>query len=297
MVTLDRVAQLISDSERDRRVALTKRFPFLLKYVLGVKRFFIKAYYTYHPLYKITYDKSLPGVKRWFCLSSHSSPLYRKFNARELDEGKIKNIEIAIKKLDGVVIEPGQIFSFWKYVGRTNLEDGYYKGIVLSDGTLKEEYGGGLCQLSNLIAYMFACSLCEFVERRHHSRDVFPDSGRAIPFASGATVFYHLIDLKVKNTYTFPIRLSLRMTKTQLRGSLSSPFPCKSIIKIREEESGFFKSLYSGELYRYNKLYRVVYEKNSKSTERRITHKELLWENFAKVMYAERDITNTILSV
>jgi len=150
--------------------------------------------------------------------------------------------------------------------------------------------GGGLCQLSNLIAYMFACSECVFIERKHHSKDVFPDNNRTVPFASGATIFFNLIDLKIKNPYPFPIKLNLRTTDTQLRGSLDSPVSLDYFIKLEEKESFFIKSKQTNKLYRCNVLNRVFYEKNTKNKIR----EETLWTNTAEVMYEESDVKKEI---
>jgi len=229
--------------------------------------------------------------EKWFQIVEHSSPLYRKYNKKELDDGKVENIKIAIKSLDGIIIPPGKTFSFWKHVGRSSSKRGFKKGLVLSAGQLKEDIGGGLCQLSNLIAYMFACSDSVFVERKHHSRDVFPDYNRVIPFASGATIFFNLIDLKVKNVYPFPVKLNLRTTDTQLRGSLLVPVPLDYFVKLEEKESYFIKSSKTGNLYRCNKLNRVFYKKITKEK----IKEESLWLNVAQVMYDEENIKKEII--
>ncbi|MBP6949025.1 MAG: VanW family protein [Candidatus Pacebacteria bacterium] len=287
------VKKLILNIESDKRVAFTKKYPFLLFPVIEMKRFYKKVNYTYPNSYNLKHTK-VSVDQKWFHITDHSSPLYRKYNKRELDDGKIKNIKIAIQKIDGLILEPNQIFSFWKHVGRTSKNRGFLKGIVLSDGNLKEDFGGGLCQLSNLIAYMFACSECTFIERKHHSRDVFPDSGRNIPFASGATVFYNLIDLKIKNTYNFPIRINIRTTDTQLRGSLSSPKQLDYEVKLEEKNTGFFRSSRTNLVYRYNQLLRVFYKKGNSKLEKEKIKEVLLWENIAKVIYKSSEIKKNI---
>ena len=234
-------------------------------------------YYTLHPQFNTDHSHT----SSWYHLTEHSSPLYRKYNKRELDEGKIENINLAIKHLNNIVIPPGKVFSFWKHVGRSSAKRGFKQGLLLSNGRLKEGVGGGLCQLSNLIAYMFACTECEFVERKHHSKDVFPDSGRTVPFASGATVFFNLIDLQIKNNYPFPIRITLRTTDTQLRGSIDAPLPLAHTVKLEEHESQFITSPDTQKLYRCNTLYRVWYTKQTKT----YIKKEPLWSNIAEVMY------------
>ena len=120
------VKKLILSIENNKRVAVTKKYPFLLFPVIEMKRFYKKVNYTYPNSYNLKHTKASVDQK-WFHITEHSSPLYRKYNKRELDDGKIKNIKIAIQKLDGLIIEPKQIFSFWKYVGRTNKSRGFSK--------------------------------------------------------------------------------------------------------------------------------------------------------------------------
>jgi len=277
----------INKLEQTRRIALTSKYPQLLPFILEFKRVICSMRYNFDSRFRTKKSKDL----EWFHLVEHSSPLYRRYNKRELDEGKVENIKIAIQSLNDVVIPPGKTFSFWKHVGRSSRKRGFKNGLVLSGGQLKEDIGGGLCQLSNLIAYMFACTECAFVERKHHSRDVFPDYNRTIPFASGATIFFNLIDLKVKNNYSFPIKLTLRTTDTQLRGSLSSPFSLDYFVKLEEKESFFIKSKKTNNLYRCNRLHRVFYEKNTKKKMKETS----LWLNTAQVMYDEKSVKQEIL--
>jgi len=291
---ISHVTSLIQKTEDDNRIAFTKRFPYLLTPVLEMKRLRNRLNYTYKKEFNYT-PGSHDGTRTWFNLTEHSSPLYRKYNSHDLDKNKIHNIALAIQKLNGIIIEPGQVFSFWKHVGRTSEKHGYKKGLVISDGMLQEDYGGGLCQLSNLLAYMFACTDCTFIERKHHSRDVFPDNGRSVPFASGATIFYNLIDLKVKNTSSQAIQIELHITETQLRGSLSSPEKIPYTISLRETYSGFFKSRKTGTVYRFNQLYRVRYIKGRQIKE--ILDKTFLFENLAKVIYPENAIKEHITIV
>lgn len=283
------ISQKIKQIESKKRVAFTKKYPIFLPFILKIKRIYNYVKYTYN--YKYVFSSYTE--EKMNNLVTHASPLYRKYNKEELDKGKIENIKIAIKNLDGLVIPPGKIFSFWKFIKQPSIERGFKKGLILSDGSLKEDIGGGLCQLSNLFAYMFACTECKFIERKHHSKDVFPDSGRTVPFASGATVFFNLIDLKVKNTYPFPIKINIRVTDTQLRGSISAPIQLDYYIKLEQKIHGFVRSVKTGKIYRYNELVRTFYKKHSKEK----IKEEILWHNVADVMYDEKQIVCNIESL
>jgi len=100
----------IKKIENDNRIALTSKHPALLPFVLETRRATRLLFYNFHPKFKT----ANPKISSWFHLTEHSSPLYRKYNKRELDEGKIENIKIAISSLKETIIPPGKVFSFWK---------------------------------------------------------------------------------------------------------------------------------------------------------------------------------------
>lgn len=127
----------------------------------------------------------------------HQSLLRRKLGTSDpqLQENKITNLRLSIRAMDGIVIRPGETFSFWRLVGRTTVRKGYLEGLQLSKGGVRTGVGGGLCQLANLLNWMALHSPLEVVERHHHSFDPFPDEQRVLPFGSGASVFFNYIDL------------------------------------------------------------------------------------------------------
>jgi vancomycin resistance protein VanW len=91
-----------------------------------------------------------------FSCFSHKSILLRKLKDVDmwLQYNKIINLKLAVKKLNGIIIRPGEIFSYWKLIGKPSERKGYVKGMVLENGAIRAETGGGLCQLSNLIFWM-----------------------------------------------------------------------------------------------------------------------------------------------
>ena len=128
-----------------------------------------------------------------------------------LQHNKVTNLRLAIERIDGVLIRPGETFSIWRMVGRPTAAKGYLEGLVLSNGKIEKGIGGGLCQLGNLLYWMALHSPFTVAERYRHGYDVFPDLNRSIPFACGATLAYNYIDLQLRNDTrdTFQIRLWL----------------------------------------------------------------------------------------
>ena len=59
----------------------------------------------------------------------------------QLQINKAKNLEIASKKIDGIVIQPGEVFSLWNLVGKTSKRKGYLEGLTVSDSELGKGRG------------------------------------------------------------------------------------------------------------------------------------------------------------
>jgi len=107
----------------------------------------------------------------------HQSLLRRRLGNSDpqLQENKITNLNIACPMIDGVLIKPGETFSFWRLVGEATEQKGYAVGMQLSRGEVVRGVGGGLCQLANLLYWMALHTPLRVAERHHHSFDPFPD--------------------------------------------------------------------------------------------------------------------------
>ena len=257
------------------RKALSFQYPIIMPYVVGIRRFVNN----FRNSTNLTLSKKKNSVFFPSVIARHSSPLFRKLGETDprLHEGKIKNLEIAIASLNGVVIKPNETFSFWNIVGAPGAKKGYVKGMLLSGGKVVEGIGGGLCQLSNLLYWLFLHTPIKITERQHHSIDVFPDSGRTIPFGAGATIYYNLIDLKVKNTSEFPIQLKLWLSEGQLKGQILSTHPIKEKYHLEEKEHHFIQTMNG--TYRYNEIWR------STLIEGKVINEEKIMTNCAPIMY------------
>ncbi|WP_420112776.1 VanW family protein [Pseudactinotalea sp.] len=157
-------------------------------------------------------------------VAQHASPTRRVLAGVDaaLQVSKETNLALAADRLDGRVLRPGQRLSFWFQVGRPTARRGYLPGVVLSQGRVISGVGGGLCQLTNLLYWMTLHTPLTVVERWRHSYDVFPDSGRTLPFASGATCAWPSLDLQIENRTAHAFRLSVAVVDQELRGSWSS---------------------------------------------------------------------------
>lgn len=128
-----------------------------------------------------------------------------------LTAGKVHNIRLALRAIDGIEVAAGETFSFWKQVGRPSRVRGFVKGRELREGCLIASPGGGLCQLSNALYEAALGAGFEIVERHAHSRLV-PGSRAAL--GRDATVFWNYVDLRFRAAQAF--RIEARLTSDAL---------------------------------------------------------------------------------
>ncbi|MGZ9586083.1 VanW family protein [Paenibacillus marinisediminis] len=215
-------------------------------------------------------------------IAEHSTPLYRELHEvdRSVQEAKVHNLRIAVERLNGIVLEPGEVFSYWRLIGKPTKRKGYQPGMILYCGQMKLGIGGGLCQLSNLIYWITLHSPLEVVERYRHSYDVFPDANRTQPFGSGATCAYNYLDLMIRNSTKERYQLVLKVGETHLQGEWRSTAAPRYHYKIEERNHRMTLEPWGGHM-RHNELYRQVY-----SLDGTWLRDESIADNHALMMYA-----------
>ena len=211
----------------------------------------------------------------------HQSKLLRRLKDVDmyLQHNKIVNLRIAIKPINGIIIQPGETFSLWKLVGRTTKRKGYLEGMTLSNGQVTKGIGGGLCQLGNLIYWMALHSPLEVTKRWRHSYDVFPDVNRKVPFGAGATLSYNYIDLALKNNTNVPIQLNVWLDKTHLHGEFRSAVEFNKQYEVFERNHKFELQWWGG-YTRHNEIWRTISDQTTNEVK-----EELVTENHAVMMY------------
>lgn len=221
-------------------------------------------------------DKPLPFVH-----SSHHTPLLRKLKDVEMQYqyNKITNLKLAVARLDGVVLQPGETLSYWRSIGRPTYRKGYLDGMILKGGAVRYGCGGGLCQLSNLIFWMALHTPLEVIERHRHGYDVFPDTNRTQPFGSGATCFYPHGDLMIYNPTDHPFQLCLHVGERELEGEWRSDQRAEFRYKIVERGHEMRHEWWGG-CSRHNQLYRQVF-----TLDGTLVEEQLMVENHVMMMY------------
>ncbi len=219
---------------------------------------------------------------------SHKSLMRRKLGNTEmqLQENKVVNLNIAAPKVTGVLIAPGETFSFWKLVGSYSEKKGYKEGLTISNGNTSQGIGGGLCQFTNLIHWLVLHAPLEIVEHHHHGgMDLFPDFGRQIPFGTGTSVVYNYLDYRFKNNTDKIFQLIVYTTDEYLCGELRCSAGLGIKYHIKSENERFVKT--DDVVYRKGEVYRECIDKLTGN----IISRELIKSNCAKVMYDTSNLT------
>ena len=120
-------------------------------------------------------------------------------------EGRNRNIELGIERIDGVTIAPGEEFSFAKALGSIAIEDGFSEEKVFLNGEVIKGLGGGLCQVSTTLFRSVIDAGLPVTDRTNHSYTVpFYDVGLDATYAEKGP------DLKFVNDTSSPITIKGR---------------------------------------------------------------------------------------
>lgn len=121
-------------------------------------------------------------------------------------EQRRSNLRLATSILNEYILYPGETISFNETVGERTEEAGFLPAPAYVDGDVKDELGGGVCQVSSTLYAATAFAFLETVERECHFFPVnymqmgtdatvtIPDGGRAV-------------DFKFKNNKSYPIKI------------------------------------------------------------------------------------------
>jgi len=238
------------------------------------------------------YLKWLSGKRRFAKIRSetplgyraykHQSVLIRRLGETDLtlQYNKVENLKLAVQKINGILIRPGETFSYCKSVGCATRRKGYLDGMLLLNGEARAGIGGGTCQIANLIHWLCLHSPLTVTERHHHDFDPFPDDGRVVPFGSGATIFYNYVDYQFTNDTDRVFQLLFWFDAKCINGDLRVDEELPYKYHVYEKDHRFVKA--GDSYYRRNELWRDKYYKRGSGD---MLESELLQRNNSLVKY------------
>lgn len=117
------------------------------------------------------------------------------------------NLRLAASKIDGMILMPGESFSYNDVVGERTVSAGYKNAAIYINGEVEDGLAGGICQISSTLYDAVVYSNLEVTERHNHAR---------VPSYLGAgkdaTVYWGSKDFKFKNNRNYPIKISITVS-------------------------------------------------------------------------------------
>lgn len=167
------------------------------------------------------------------------------------DENRNNNLRRACESMNGLILQPGEVFSYNDTLGPRTKDNGYLPAGAYSGWVLVQSYGGGICQGSSTIYCAALYADLEIVLRKNHGYTVsYIDPGL------DATVNWGGPDFQFRNSTHFPIKIAAEVSDGHVKVSILGTEERDYYIKM-ESESGW-----SGG-YIYARSYKCKYDRET----------------------------------
>jgi len=156
------------------------------------------------------------------------------------DENRNNNLRVACKSLNGVVLQPGETFSYNETLGQRTKENGYLRAGAYSGWELVQSYGGGICQVSSTVYCATLYADLEIVHRVNHGMKV----GYMEP-GLDATVSWWGPDFQFRNNTHFPIKLAAEVSDDHVKITILGTEERDYYVEMETESSVWDNVLYA----------------------------------------------------
>ena len=221
------------------------------------------------------------GAEYWGMKEEGLPPERMRALYRRMQEcGKKTALEVvAYTEAEGLLLRPGEVFSFWHTVGKVTRRKGYREGRVIVRNHLTADIGGGVWNLSHPPHVLVLHSPLPVAGFPSHSDALAPDEGPRVPFSAGTSVCYNYVDFRFRNDTDQTVQLMAWCEEEELYVQLRSERPFPWAYEIVEEDHHFQKE--GADYYRVSKIYRRVTERATG----RLVRKDLILDNHSQVMF------------
>lgn len=263
---------------------ITQKFPFLLPLRVAQRKAF---FYTGMRFDGRIYAKTIHELFLTHNLFSANSGLYNTNTGFDMvyQENKVFNLKLAAKTLNGLLIKPGETFSLWQAIRYADKFTPYKDGLIVTNGKIGTAQGGGLCQMSNLLFWVFLHSPLTIIERHTHIVKDFPTLRDVEPEGVDATISEGWLDLKVKNETDITFQIGIAFDNVNITGSLFTDKPLPFIYEIEGKNLWYFRK--KGRVYQKISIYRRQITIPTHET----ISETLLYENLCEIAYRLPDDT------
>lgn len=260
------------------RKHITEIFPWLLPIRKRQRKlfFYLKMNLDAHHYSSKRIDYLLP-----YRVFQTSCPMYNEETGFDMlyQENKVFNLKLAAKVLTKLVIYPHETFSFWKLVGSADKKIPFKDGLAVIDGKLSTSPGGGLCQMSNLLFWMFLHAPLTIIERHGHAVKDFPEPPSDAPFGVDATVSEGWLDLRVRNDTEYTFQLYITLDEKNITGQILSDIDMHKEFIIKNKGLCYYKR--KGEIFEEVDIIQNVISLPTK----KCVASKLLYRNCCKIGY------------
>lgn len=243
-----------------KRKRMTQLFPCLLPLRRTQRKlfFYAKMYFDRNHYAKAKAPEFLP-----FCIYETKSKLLNENTGFDMkyQENKVFNLGLAADTINGLVIRPGETFSFWQRVRYAEKNERYKDGLCVVNGELVTVPGGGSCHLSNLLFWLFLHTPLTIVERHPHQLKDFPSPDEDEPDGVDATVSEGWLDLKVKNNTNLTFQIEIAIDKPHIYGRIFVDQAQGYSYRVINRNKSFFKK--DGKTFERVSVYRQEIDSKS----------------------------------
>lgn len=261
-----------------KRKRVTELFPFLIPLRTRQRKF---CFYLGMRMDRNIYCKTrLEGLLPHLAFEA-SSPLYNTETGFDMvyQENKVFNLKLAAKELNGLLIQPGETFSFSQAIRYADRRTPYKDGLTVVNGRLTTAPGGGMCQISNLLFWLFLHTPLTIVERHGHAVKDFPDPPSGLPVGVDATISEGWLDLKVKNNTDCIYQICLSFDSQHLWGRLLCSDEASCCYQIQNGKISYLRQ--GGEIFQQADVIQTRIETSSG----RCLDQRVLYQNKCRIGY------------
>lgn len=260
------------------RKRLTQRFPFLLPMRPAQRKM---CFYAGMRFDGCRYAQTIGEKSLSHLLFETDCALYNHNTGFDMiyQENKVFNLKLAAKTLNGLLIRPGETFSFWWLVRHADKDTPYKDGLTVTNGKLTTMSGGGMCQMSNLLFWMFLHTPLTIIQRRGHEVKEFPEPNSDEIKGVDATISEGWIDLKVRNDTDCTYQIWVTLDDEKIIGQVFADKEPQALYKITNGSIQYVRE--SGGIYEYAQVKRMQVALGTGE----IIDCKLLYTNKCKICY------------
>lgn len=174
--------------------------------------------------------------------------------------GRATNVELSAAKINGVVLNPGEVFDYNAVVGKRTAEAGFKVAGAYAGGKVVQEVGGGICQTSSTLYCAALFANLEITQRDCHMFAV-----GYVPWGMDATVSWGGPEFRFKNNRDYPIKIVAKTENRELTIEIWGTDVDGSYVEMTNSVSTVYSSKYPSVAVGTKAItYRNVYDKDGK---------------------------------